>query len=163
MKQTFGTAEQDALRRDLTINSLFYNINKGEVEDLTGNGLKDLENGIIRTPIEPLQTFTDDPLRILRSFRFAARFSYAISPDITKALEHPSIIVLNHSSINKRMRVCGKQENLEKKVSKSRVRTETETALSHKNAFAFLKLLHDNKLLQILIKLPISTGTLHLK
>ena len=48
-----GTPEQDAFRRDLTINSMFYNINKGEIEDLTKQGLIDLEMGIIRTPLEP--------------------------------------------------------------------------------------------------------------
>ena len=66
-----GTPEQDAYRRDLTINSLFYNINKGEVEDLTGRGLSDMKEAIARTPLDPFKTFTDDPLRVLRSIRFA--------------------------------------------------------------------------------------------
>jgi tRNA nucleotidyltransferase (CCA-adding enzyme) len=69
-----GTPLEDALRRDLTINSLFYNINKKEVEDFTGKGIEDLKHGIIRTPLDPLQTFLDDPLRILRTIRFATRF-----------------------------------------------------------------------------------------
>ena len=55
----FGTAEQDALRRDFTINSMFYNVNLGVVEDLTGRGLEDLRAGIIRTPLHPLETFLD--------------------------------------------------------------------------------------------------------
>jgi len=49
-----GTPEQDALRRDLTINSMFYNINENKVEDYTGKGLDDLKNKILRTPLEPL-------------------------------------------------------------------------------------------------------------
>ena len=49
-----GTPTQDAFRRDLTINSLFYNINDEQVEDLTGHGLSDLRTGVIRTPLEPL-------------------------------------------------------------------------------------------------------------
>lgn len=49
-----GTPEEDAYRRDLTINSLFYNINKDLVEDFTNRGISDLKDGIIRTPLEPL-------------------------------------------------------------------------------------------------------------
>ena len=49
-----GTPEQDAMRRDLTFNSLFYNINTGLIEDLTGKGLNDLKEKICRTPLEPL-------------------------------------------------------------------------------------------------------------
>jgi tRNA nucleotidyltransferase (CCA-adding enzyme) len=49
-----GTPEEDALRRDLTINAMFYNINEGKVEDLTGKGMDDLAEGILRTPLEPL-------------------------------------------------------------------------------------------------------------
>lgn len=56
-----GTPLQDAERRDLTINALFYNINERKIEDFT-TGLKDLEDMIIRTPLEPEQTFLDDPL-----------------------------------------------------------------------------------------------------
>ena len=50
----FGTAEQDALRRDCTINALFYNINEGKIEDFTGKGLSDIRAEVIRTPFEPL-------------------------------------------------------------------------------------------------------------
>lgn len=50
---------QDAMRRDLTINALFYNLDTGGVEDFTGRGLDDLRAGIIRTPLEPRVTFLD--------------------------------------------------------------------------------------------------------
>lgn len=50
----FGTAEEDAFRRDLTINALFYNINTGAVEDFTNMGLQDLRDKLIRTPIDPV-------------------------------------------------------------------------------------------------------------
>ncbi|KAI3966249.1 hypothetical protein MKW92_034146 [Papaver armeniacum] len=56
----FGSAEQDADRRDLTINSLFYNINKKSVEDFTGRGLADLKAGKIVTPLPPKETFLDE-------------------------------------------------------------------------------------------------------
>ena len=49
-----GTPEEDALRRDLTFNSLFYNINEKKVEDFTGKGIDDLREGICRTPLEPV-------------------------------------------------------------------------------------------------------------
>jgi tRNA nucleotidyltransferase (CCA-adding enzyme) len=52
-------------RGDLTINSLFYNINLRCVEDFTGMGLADLQEGVVRTPLAPRTTFLDDPLRIL--------------------------------------------------------------------------------------------------
>lgn len=51
--------QQDALRRDFTINSLFYNINTGAIEDYTGKGLQDLRQGLIRTPLPPMETFLD--------------------------------------------------------------------------------------------------------
>jgi len=86
-----GTPTEDAYRRDLTINSLFYNINEETIEDLTGKGLADLRSGIIRTPLEPLQTFTDDPLRVLRTIRFANRFEFEIVPDIFVAAKDTSV------------------------------------------------------------------------
>ncbi|PIA45246.1 hypothetical protein AQUCO_01700642v1 [Aquilegia coerulea] len=66
----FGTAEEDAYRRDLTINSLFYNINTNSVEDFTKRGLAHLRSGKIVTPLPPKETFLDDPLRVLRAIRF---------------------------------------------------------------------------------------------
>ncbi|MED6118205.1 hypothetical protein PIB30_000834 [Stylosanthes scabra] len=69
-KQSFGTAEEDAYRRDLTINSLFYNINTDSVEDFTKRGISDLKSGRIVTPLPPKSTFLDDPLRVLRAIRF---------------------------------------------------------------------------------------------
>ncbi|KAI3977907.1 hypothetical protein MKX01_036747 [Papaver californicum] len=81
----FGSAEQDAYRRDLTINSLFYNINKKSVEDFTGRGLADLEAGKIVTPLPPKETFLDDPLRVLRAIRFGARFSFLLDEELMEA------------------------------------------------------------------------------
>jgi len=81
----FGTAKDDAFRRDLTINALFYNINERKVEDFTESGVKDLERGVVRTPLPPRTTFLDDPLRILRAIRFAARFGFAVQDDIKHA------------------------------------------------------------------------------
>jgi tRNA nucleotidyltransferase/poly(A) polymerase len=80
-----GTAVEDAYRRDLTINSLFYNINTGEIEDWTGRGFDDLRKGVISTPLPPLTTLLDDPLRVLRSIRFAARLRFSMDNELIKA------------------------------------------------------------------------------
>ncbi|XXG45516.1 hypothetical protein AAC387_Pa02g0582 [Persea americana] len=81
----FGTAEEDAYRRDLTINSMFYNINTDSVEDLTGRGVADLKSGVIVTPLPPKATFLDDPLRVLRAIRFGARFGFVLDEELKKA------------------------------------------------------------------------------
>ncbi|XP_062204118.1 CCA tRNA nucleotidyltransferase, mitochondrial-like isoform X2 [Phragmites australis] len=80
-----GTAKEDAYRRDLTINSLFFNINNKSVEDLTGRGIDDLKKGLIVTPLPAKATFLDDPLRVLRAIRFAARFDFTLAEDLKEA------------------------------------------------------------------------------
>ena len=82
----FGTPEDDALRRDATVNSLFYNLSTSSVEDFTGRGIKDMESKVIKTPLTPLQTFKDDPLRVLRSIRFASRLGYQIAKEDEQAM-----------------------------------------------------------------------------
>lgn len=86
-----ATAEADAFRRDLTINCLFFNINKDLIEDFTGKGISDLQNHVIRTPLDPYKTFSDDPLRCLRTLRFSARYGWKITPEVFKALSDPVI------------------------------------------------------------------------
>ncbi|KAK9810492.1 hypothetical protein WJX72_011578 [[Myrmecia] bisecta] len=84
-EMAFGTPQQDAMRRDFTINSLFYNINTGMVEDFTERGLEDLHAGLIRTPLPASETFTDDPLRVLRAIRFGARFNFELDAELMEA------------------------------------------------------------------------------
>ncbi|KAH1627244.1 hypothetical protein KXW96_008547 [Aspergillus fumigatus] len=108
----FGTAEEDALRRDATINALFYNLNESKVEDLTGRGFSDMRDKIIRTPMEPYQTFKDDPLRVLRLIRFASRLGYKIDPNTERAMQNSDISVA-----------------LKLKISRERVGTELEKML----------------------------------
>ena len=88
----FGTPEEDAFRRDATVNALFYNLSSNEVEDLTGQGLRDMELKVIRTPMEPFQTFKDDPLRILRCIRFASRLSYRIHSETLHSMNNSEIL-----------------------------------------------------------------------
>lgn len=80
-QMSLGTPSEDAFRRDLTINALFYNIHTQLVEDFTGQGLADLRRAIIRTPLPSMVTLQDDPLRALRVLRFACRFNFSIAEE----------------------------------------------------------------------------------
>ncbi len=82
---TFGTARQDALRRDFTINGLFYDISDFSVIDYAG-GLDDLEAGLVRTIGDPEIRFREDPVRMMRAVEFASRLGFAITPDAYEAI-----------------------------------------------------------------------------
>lgn len=73
----FGTAEQDARRRDFTINALFYDPTRSVIHDFVG-GLADLEDGVLRTIGDPHVRMAEDPVRILRAVKFATRLSFRI-------------------------------------------------------------------------------------
>src|SRR5919112_4461569 len=83
---TFGTPEEDAFRRDFTINALFYDIGSHAIIDYVG-GLQDLENKIIRSIGDPGTRFLEDPVRMLRAVVFAARLDFAIDVPILEAFE----------------------------------------------------------------------------
>lgn len=93
-----GNLEDDQNRRDLTINAMSWSLNKTDFGNLVDPflGMKDLNEGIIRTPVDPEQTFSDDPLRMMRAIRFATQLNFHIHEEtfqaITKMADRISII-----------------------------------------------------------------------
>ncbi|MFW6086974.1 MAG: polynucleotide adenylyltransferase PcnB [Myxococcota bacterium] len=81
----FGEPHEDAIRRDFTINGLFYDIERGEVIDYVG-GVPDLERHVVRTIGDPDVRFREDPVRILRAIKFSARLDFGIAPDVYDAM-----------------------------------------------------------------------------
>ncbi|KAI3323554.1 hypothetical protein HD806DRAFT_522701 [Xylariaceae sp. AK1471] len=121
----FGTAEEDALRRDATVNALFYNLHTSKVEDFT-RGLTDMKSKLIRTPLEPFQTFMDDPLRVLRLVRFASRLGFTIDPIAEKVMGDAKVL-----------------EALKLKISRERVGVEIEKMLKGQHPQKSLQYIND--------------------
>ena len=130
-----GTLEEDQLRRDFTINAMAFSLQKedyGALVDPFG-GIRDLAAGIIRTPLEPRQTYSDDPLRMLRAIRFAARLS---TP------EHPFTIVPESLEAMKEM--AGRMQIL----SKERIVEELNKMLMTRNPAMAFEIMEDTGLLK---------------
>ncbi|KAI8983356.1 hypothetical protein BD414DRAFT_515839 [Trametes punicea] len=138
---TFGTPLQDALRRDITINALFYNVHSREVEDHTGKGLDDLRNGIVRTPLPPRETFMDDPLRVLRCVRFASRFGFSLVPELQEAAKDPTI-----------------QDALRVKISRERVGEEVDKMMGGRNPLLAIDLMNRLSLYLSVFYIPEGLG-----
>nr|XP_025883972.1 putative CCA tRNA nucleotidyltransferase 2 [Solanum lycopersicum] len=133
----FGTAKQDADRRDLTINSLFYNINTRSVEDLTERGIADLKSGKIVTPLPPKQTFLDDPLRVLRAIRFGARFGFILDEELKKAAADEDVRVA-----------------IADKISRERIGHEIDLMMSGDQPVKAMTYIADLKLFSAVFSLP---------
>jgi len=130
-----ATPEEDAFRRDLTINSMFYNIMTGELEDFTGRGMEDLKSRTIKTPEDPLKTFKDDPLRIFRTIRFASRYNGNIDPETLSAMNNPEL----HSEIRE-------------KVSKERIQEELFKTMKGPNPLMAINLLKETGIFRDIIE-----------
>lgn len=113
----YATPLDDALRRDFTLNSLFYNLRERVVEDWTGRGVDDLSHQILVTPLNAGITFRDDPLRVLRAVRFAVRYNFSLADQVIEAASDSQV-----------------HDSLYKKVSRERVGKEVDLMLAGKNA-----------------------------
>lgn len=120
----FGTPMEDALRRDATVNALFYNLQTSSVEDFTGKGLQDIRDKVFRTPMAPYQTFQDDPLRVLRLIRFASRLGYRIHAETLEAMKDE-----------------GMKRSFRTKISQERVGIELQKMLSGMDSFGSYELM----------------------
>ena len=134
----FGAPEEDALRRDATVNAMFYNLNTSQIEDFTGLGRSDLQKKIMRTPLDPYQTFRDDPLRVLRLIRFASRLGYTIDSDALVAMKNVEI-----------------KDALRRKISRERVGTEVEKMLKGADPHEALRLIFEVDLYETIFSDPL--------
>lgn len=119
----FADINEDAIRRDLTINALYYNVSTGEILDLVG-GQEDIKNHIIRTTNKnPDIVFDDDPLRSLRIIRFATRYGWEIEKKTYESMKKYS----------KRLKI----------ITKERIQAEFNKILMSENAVMGINMLHD--------------------
>ncbi|MDR2010665.1 MAG: CCA tRNA nucleotidyltransferase [Bacteroidales bacterium] len=127
-----GSIEDDQKRRDFTINALAISLNKNKYGDLIDpfNGLFDLENKIIRTPLDPDITFSDDPLRMLRAIRFASQLNFVIEEKCFEAIKNNK----------KRIKI----------ISAERIHIELNKILLTQKPSIGLRLLFDSGLLEII-------------
>ncbi|MBS1970315.1 MAG: CCA tRNA nucleotidyltransferase [Bdellovibrionales bacterium] len=125
----FTTPEEDALRRDFTVNALFYDLNQGRVLDFVG-GLKDLADKKIKAVGNPEERFREDHLRLLRAVRFAAQLDFAIEPETFTAVKQLA--------------------NSVKTVSAERIHEESFKLLKSTNPLRGLQLLHESGLGKVL-------------
>ncbi len=126
-----GSFEDDINRRDFTINTLAISLNRKNFGELIDkfNGLEDLRNQIIKTPLDPQKTFDDDPLRILRAFRFAAQLNFHVNDKILQVA----------TEIRERLKI----------VSQERITDEFLKILKSPKPSVGLKLLYNTKVMEI--------------
>lgn len=93
-----GNLKDDLERRDFTVNALASDENNNLIDMF--NGINDLNNKILRTPLDPMITLRDDPLRALRAVRFSITLDFDFHPDLQEALNHPSLPLLTKQLVS---------------------------------------------------------------
>ena len=133
-----GTLEDDQKRRDFTINAMAFDLNEGHFGELVDpfNGIYDLEHGIIRTPIDPWQTFMDDPLRMLRGIRFRCKLS---TPEKEFYLWRPTF------------RAITEMKGEVRTLSGERITEELNKILSSRNPGMGIRMLEDTGLMEYIL------------
>lgn len=105
-----ASIQEDLVRRDFTVNTLLWRLSSladgldsAEVLDLTGQGLADLRDRVLRTPCDPDRTFSDDPTRMLRAVKFAAKYGLHIHPDTVNSIAKnaPSLLSMPWDAVRK--------------------------------------------------------------
>ncbi|KAB2635563.1 CCA tRNA nucleotidyltransferase 2 [Pyrus ussuriensis x Pyrus communis] len=132
----YGTPEEDAYRRDLTINSLFYNLNTSSIEDYTKRGIEDLTSGVIVTPLPSKATFMDDLLRVLRAICFGARFGFILDEELKEAAACDEV-----------------KAALSVKITRERIGTEIDLMISGNQPVQALAYISDLKLFWVVFSL----------
>ncbi|MBR7131165.1 MAG: polynucleotide adenylyltransferase PcnB [Lentisphaeria bacterium] len=94
---SYGSSQEDAFRRDFTVNALFYDPVKHDLIDHTGRGIEDIEKRIVRAIGDPLLRFEEDPVRMLRALKLVAQFDFSLDSDTENAL-FASLPLLQHAS-----------------------------------------------------------------
>lgn len=129
----YGTQEEDARRRDFTINSLYYDPFNFDLIDYNG-GLEDIKNRIVRTIGDPFERFKEDPVRIIRACALSCRLNFKIEEEIEKAIN-----LLKNELIL---------------IPEARIKEEILRILKSGSSFKTLKLLEDKKILKIIFPFP---------
>jgi len=127
-----GTLDDDISRRDFTINTLAISLNENSFGELLDkfNGIEDIRNKIIKTPLDPYKTFDDDPLRIMRAFRFAAQLEFNIEENTLRAAKE----------MKERLKI----------VAQERITDEFLKILSAPRPSIGLKLLYENEIMKVI-------------
>ncbi|MFC3158893.1 HDIG domain-containing protein [Chryseobacterium arachidis] len=128
-----GTIEDDQKRRDFTVNAMAISLNKDNFGELIDpfNGIDDLEKGILRTPLEPAQTYSDDPLRMMRAVRFASTLNFKVEDNSLEAIKQEA----------ERIKI----------VSRERIMVEFNKIMLSKKPSIGLKLMEQTGLMKLII------------
>lgn len=152
-KTEHGNILEETYRRDFTINSLYYNINTKIIEDISEQGINDLNKKVVRLMVPPKKlwermnindqgqankkSFTDDPLRILRAIRFACKYNFKLDSYLIDAAAQNDVI-----------------DAFRQKVSRERIQIEFRKMLSENDPHRAIRLLKDFGIFDDIIKLP---------